>query len=65
VKLNELTNEIRESRQENDFNEINLHQFQEELERLTKELAKPTTISIREDSPSFISKISVHTSVKV
>jgi hypothetical protein len=65
IKLNELTNQIRESPQENHFNEINLHQFQEELQRLTKELAKPTTISIREDSPSFINKISVHTSGQI
>jgi Rad3-related DNA helicase len=62
VKLNELTNEIRESRHENDFNEVNLRQFQEELDRLTKELTKPTIISIREDSTSLINKISVRVS---
>jgi hypothetical protein len=62
MKLNELTNQIRESRHENDFNEINLRQFQGELDRLTKELTKPSIISIREDSTSFINKVSVHVS---
>jgi hypothetical protein len=62
VKLNELTNEIRESRHENDFNEINLRQFQEKMDRLTAELTKPTSISIREDSTSLINKVSVHVS---
>jgi hypothetical protein len=62
IKLNELTNQIRESRHENDFNEINLRQFQEELDRLTKELVKPTSISIREDPTSLINKVSVHMS---
>jgi hypothetical protein len=47
------------------LNEINLRQFQEELDRLTKELTKPTFISIREDSTSFISKISVHASGQI
>jgi hypothetical protein len=59
LKLNKLNNQLRESRQENDFNEINLSQFQEELSRLTKELTSPSTVSIREDSTSFINKISV------
>ncbi len=59
INLKNLTNQLRESREENDFNEINLHQFQEELERLTKELSKPSNISIQEDSTSFINKISV------
>jgi hypothetical protein len=62
IKLNKLTDQLRESRQEDDFNEINLRQFQEELNRLTKELTKPSNISIREDSISFINKISVHIS---
>jgi chromosome condensin MukBEF ATPase and DNA-binding subunit MukB len=62
VKLDELTSQIRESRHENDFNEINLRQFQEELDILTKQLTKPSIISIREDSTSFISRISVHVS---
>jgi len=59
VKLNELTNQLRQSRQEDDFNEINLCQFREELNRLTEQLTKPLNISIQEDSSSFISQISI------
>jgi hypothetical protein len=53
---------LRQIRQEDDFNEINLHQFQEELNRLTKQLTKPSNISIREDSTPFISQISIERS---
>ena len=62
IKLNQLTSEIRQSRDQNDFNEINLCLFREELQRLTEELLQPTTISLREDSTSFINRISVHVS---
>ena len=57
--MNKLTNQLRESRQEDDFNEINLRQYQEELEQLTKELTKPSNVSIRENSTRLIGKISV------
>jgi chromosome segregation ATPase len=57
TKLNELTDQLRQSRQENDFNEIDLHQFQEELVRLTKALAKPSNVSIRQDSTPLIARI--------
>ena len=59
IKLNKLTNELRESRQENDFNEINLRHFQEELDKLTEELTKPPNISIKQQSTSFINEIFV------
>jgi hypothetical protein len=62
IKLNKLTNQLRESRDEADFNEINLRLFQEELDKLTNELTQSSNILIREDSTSFISKISVHVS---
>jgi chromosome condensin MukBEF ATPase and DNA-binding subunit MukB len=62
IKLNQLTDQLRESREENDFNEINLRLFQEELNKLTQELIKPSNILIQEDSTSFINKISVHVS---
>lgn len=58
--LNKLTDKLRESRQEHDFNEIGLCQFQEELKRLTDKLAQLSNISIREDSTPFISKICVN-----
>ena len=62
IKLNKLTDQLRQSRTEDDFNEIDLRQFQAKLDRLTEELGKPSDISIREDSTSFISQISVHVS---
>jgi hypothetical protein len=59
TKLNRLTDQLRQSRYEDDFNEINLRLFQEELKELTNELTKPSNISIREDLTPFISKILV------
>ena len=50
---------MRESRQENEFNEIDLDQFKTKLEQLAKELDQPPNISIRQDSTAFINKISV------
>jgi hypothetical protein len=61
-RLNKLTTQLRQCRKDDDVNEISLLQFQEELERLTKELTKPRNISIREDSTSFINKIYVDVS---
>jgi hypothetical protein len=63
-KLNKLTTQLREIREENDFNEINLLRFQEELERMTAELSKQSNISIGYDSSSFINKIYVNVSSK-
>jgi chromosome segregation ATPase len=59
TKLNKLTDQLRQSRQENDFNETDLHHFQEELIRLTKALAKPSNVSIRQDSTPLIARISI------
>jgi len=59
VKLNQLTVKLRQSRQEDNFNEIHLRRFREELARLTTELSKTPYISIKEDSISLINKICV------
>jgi predicted nuclease with TOPRIM domain len=64
IKLNKLTDQLRQTRQENDFNEIHLQQFQQELNRLTKELTESSNISIEEDSTTFISRISINVSGK-
>ena len=64
LKLSKLTEELRQKRQENDFNEISLRNFHEELNQLTKELAESLTISIGEESTSFLSKLYVDTSGK-
>jgi hypothetical protein len=58
-KLAKLTEQLKETRQEDDFNEIHLIQLEERLAQLEGELTKPPTISIREDSSSFVFKISV------
>jgi hypothetical protein len=57
TKFNKLTDQLRQSRQENDFNETDLDQFQDKLERLMKALVKPPNVSIRQDSTPFITRI--------
>ena len=59
IKLVKLTEQLKQTRNENDVNEIVLNQFKQKLKQLEEELAKPPHISIREESSSFISKISV------
>jgi chromosome segregation ATPase len=60
IDFNKLTNEIKEVRQENDFNEIDINEFNQKLKQLQKQLDQPSTISIQQDSTSsFIKEISV------
>jgi hypothetical protein len=60
TKLDRLTNQLREIRRENDFNEIEIKNFKQKIEQLTEELHKPSNVSIQEDiDASLISKISV------
>jgi chromosome segregation ATPase len=59
VKLTKLTEELKEIREENDFNEIDVNQLKEKLKQLEEQLNKPANISIQHDSSSFIKKISV------
>ena len=61
IDLNFLTHEIKETRQESDFNELNLIDLRNKLERLKKKLNNPVNISLKEDklSPSFINNIYV------
>jgi hypothetical protein len=63
IILNKLTDQLRQTRQENDFNEIHLNQFKQKLTQLAKELDKPSNISLEQDSTSLINKISVVVSV--
>ncbi len=64
MKLGELTKELKQTREENDVNEIHLDRLNKELKALENELNQPSTISIREDSSSasLVKKISVVTS---
>jgi len=59
VDLNKLTDELRQSREENDFYETDLRQWNEELTRLTKELAKPSHINLRKNPTPLINTISI------
>jgi predicted nucleic acid-binding Zn-ribbon protein len=59
IKLSELTEQLKQTRKENDFNEIHLNQLKNKLKELKDELNKPSNISIQQDSSSFINKISV------
>jgi chromosome segregation ATPase len=59
VNLSKLTDEMREIRKENDFNEIDLNQLKNKLTQLVKELDKPAYASIQQESASLINKICV------
>ncbi|CAF3424741.1 unnamed protein product, partial [Rotaria sp. Silwood2] len=59
IKVNKLTDQLRQSRQENDFIETDLHRWKNQLIQLTDELNKPSNITIRQDSKSLINKIYV------
>ena len=63
IKLNTLTKQLNEIREENDFNEINLRQFQEDLTRLSTEPIKVPMIPIPQDA-SCINNIYVKVSGK-
>ena len=60
IDLNRLTDQIKEIRQESDFNELNLIDLRNKLERLQEQLTNPANISVREgDFSSFINTIYV------
>ncbi|CAF1060909.1 unnamed protein product [Adineta steineri] len=58
-KFIELSQKLKEIREENEFNEIDLNSFQLKLTQITEEFLQPANISIRQDSLAFIKKISV------
>jgi len=58
-KLNDLTGQFKQIRKENKCNEIDLNQLKDKLIKLTEELDKPPNVSIKQESASFINKISV------
>jgi len=65
VKLNKLTHQLRESRQENDFIETDLRQWKQQLEKLKDELGKPSKITVRDGSTPLVAKIYVSVSSKI
>ena len=63
MKLEQLTNQLKYNRQENDFNEIILNQLKQKFQELENELNTPSSVSIQQDgSSSFINKLTVITS---
>ncbi|CAF1079194.1 unnamed protein product [Rotaria sordida] len=56
-KLKNLSNELRQGQEDNDFIETDLQQWTQKLEELEKELHNPTTVAILEDSTPLITKI--------
>ncbi|CAF1260826.1 unnamed protein product [Adineta steineri] len=58
-KFNDLSEQIKQIHQENDFNEINLNYLRNQLLEITQELNNPSKISIKGDSQSFINDISI------
>ena len=60
VRLNKVTEQLRQGRQENDFYEKDLHRWQEKLKKLEDELPiRPASITVRQDTEPFITKIAV------
>ena len=58
-KLTKLTEELKQIRKDDEFDEIDLNQMQGKLRRLRDELSQPQNIKVHEETTSFISKISV------
>ncbi|CAF1034725.1 unnamed protein product [Adineta steineri] len=58
-KFIELSQKLKEIREENEFYEIDLNNFQLKLTQITEEFLQSSNISIRQDSQEFIKKISV------
>jgi DNA repair exonuclease SbcCD ATPase subunit len=60
VQLTKLTEELKQIREEDDFNEIHLNQLKQKLKELEEQFNNPSNISIQQEQSSlFINKISV------
>jgi chromosome segregation ATPase len=59
LKLNNLTDRLKQSRNENDFLETNLNEWDKQLTQLKEELNKSSNIKIGYDSTRFITRIYV------
>ena len=62
IKLNKLTDQLRQGREENGFVETDLRYWNKQLTELTEELNKPRNISLRHDSKPFVTKLYVEIS---
>ncbi|CAF0748686.1 unnamed protein product [Adineta steineri] len=59
TNLAKLTEEIRQTRKENDFNEIDLKKFDEQLKQLSIDIDKSSHMAVQQSSTSLIKKLSV------
>ncbi|CAF1292734.1 unnamed protein product [Rotaria sordida] len=57
--LSQLTERLKQIREENEFNEADLNIFKTQLTKIAEELDEPPNIKIEYDSGSFIDKISI------
>lgn len=64
TELNELTQQIRHSRDEEDFNEEDLHKWKEQLKQLTQQLNTPPNIVVQQIEIPLINKIQIESSNK-
>ncbi|CAF1599270.1 unnamed protein product, partial [Adineta ricciae] len=58
-KLNDLTKQLREGREDDDFVEIDLQQWNQQLTQINEELLKPTNIKVKQSSTPLITMINV------
>jgi uncharacterized damage-inducible protein DinB len=59
INLTKLTDELREIRKENDFNEIDLQHLKQKLAELIEQLNEPLNISFQQNPSLLVDKISV------
>ncbi|CAF3629669.1 unnamed protein product [Adineta steineri] len=59
TKFNDLTEQMKQIREENEFNEINLKYLRNQLMKMNQELNDPSNMSIQHESQSFINEISI------
>ncbi|CAF4023960.1 unnamed protein product, partial [Rotaria sp. Silwood1] len=59
INFDQFTKELKETREEDDFNDIHLHRLNLKLQSLQKQLNTSSNISIQHDSSLFINKIYV------
>ncbi|CAF1124498.1 unnamed protein product [Adineta ricciae] len=58
-KLNDLTKQLKEGREDDDFVEIDLQQWNQQLTQMNEELMKPTNIKVKQSSTPLIRMINV------
>ncbi|CAF4514972.1 unnamed protein product [Rotaria sp. Silwood1] len=58
-RLNQLTDQLRQSRAENDFFETDLLRWNNDLIQLKEELTKPSNINLRQDTTPLITTLSI------